>query len=982
MAIPDMNCRAAWALLAALSLDCASATPSVRDVAPASMPERAMTNSPPIEEPEPPAPMDPAVRTGKLANGLTYYVLKRGQPEHRAALWLAVKAGSVVEDDDQRGIAHFVEHMAFNGTRRFAKGAIESFLERAGMTIGPDLNATTSLDRTVYQLIVPTDDRAVMYKGLDVLRDMAGDVTFDAKAVDKERGVVLEEWRLQGGADRRVWDQEFPVLTQGSRYAHRLPMGLLDTVKAATPTALAKFYQDWYRPELMAVIAVGDFEPAEMETEIEARFAHFSNTNKPRPGIEFPLPQDQDLTIAITTDPELQFTTVTVYDKVDHPLDHTKGDHKRRLVYLLYQAMLRSRLGEQVGDESSPFIETRALRGTLTSTVDVIIRSARVREGRIGDAIQLLFRGVAALQRDGFLPNELERTKKNLVADVERLAREEDKEPISELAGKLADNFVAHEPVHGRGVELAWVRELVPGITLEEVNALARARGGNKGRVIAIDAPTGAKVPTEANVRALVKAALDGPIERWQDHTLFEVPLIVTTPTPRSIVSSEHEPSTDVTVWRLANGVRVVVKPTTFGNDNVIVHGWQSGGTSLVSDEDFVHARFAEEFIRRSGVPGFSERSLHKALAGKVVFASAGLDERFEKAEAAARAPDLETMMQLLYLRLIGPRRDRSAFELWKRQALESARHRDDSPDQRFVDEIDATVTGHHPRRRTVTTEMIGQVDLARAYSIWKDRFDDFSGFTFVFVGNIDLARLQPLVETYLANLPSKGRHERWKDLGVEYPKGRVERTVIAGREQKGRVWIDFNGPAKWTLDGERDSRILEMVLGIRLREVLRQDMSGVYNVSVGAAVIREPAQRRTLSVSFTCAPENVDILREAVFTEIAAIARNGIGAAYLAKVVQQLFRQHEVDVKSNEWWLERLTEAYYFSDSFAQANDLHAITKRVTSGRIKATALRMFDPKQYVLAVLRPAPSPALLPKTEPSNHAASNRGDGRSGL
>ena len=974
MATPGRHSCVSWALIATLVVGCGLVTSAAQPTTPPPLAEATKLRSQPVGEKDRPTPMDPAVRTGKLANGLTYYVLKHEKSEQRAALWLAVNAGSVLEDDDQRGLAHLVEHMAFNGTRRFPRGDIQDFMGKAGMTMGADLNAYTGFDQTVYQLTVPTDDLSVMYQGLDILRDMAGDMTLDAAAVDKERGVVIEEWRRQRGAAARIRDQQVPILFHGSRYAQRLPIGLPDIIKAAKPETLARFYQDWYRPELMAVIAVGDFDPGKMEAEIKTRFGDLSNRANPRPRAEFSVPHEQDLAVAIATDAETRFTTVTVSDKIDHRPDETKSDYRRNLIELLYHEMWGARLSGQVNQPNSPLVSAIERRGKLTRTTDASTLVVAAKEGQLEGALQLLFREIARLERYGFLPSEIESARKKLVVRIERSARERDKAPLRDLASEMVRNFVDHDQMPGPDVQLAWVHELAPGITLEELNRLAKVRGGDKGRVIVIGAPASAKMPAETKVRAIVKAALEGPLRPWRDVT-FDAPLIATPPTPGKVVSSEHDLAADATVWTLANGVRIVVKPTAFLNDSVSVKGWQSGGTSVVPDVDFVHARFAGEIIGQSGAAGFSEARLRKLLAGKIVSVSVGLSERREQVDANARPEDLETMLQLLHLKLTEPRRDRMAFETWKGKGLESARHRDDSPEQRFADEVVLIATGHHSRRRPVTTEMIEQVDLDRAYAIWKDRFDDFSGFTFVFVGNIDLPRLQQLVETYIGSLPSKAKHEHWRDIGIEHPKGKTERTIVAGSEPKSVVWIDFNDSATWSRDAERDARILRMVLAIRLREVLRQDMNGVYNVNVAAAVNREPTPRRTLKVAFGCAPENVDKLRDAVFAELAALAKNGIGDATLAMVVQQLRRQHEVDVKNNRWWLKRLSDAYYFSEDFAQANDVDPIIKRVTSENVRATARRMFDDKEYILAVLRPAsPSRDASPKTAPPDDAASD--------
>ena len=927
----------------------------------------------PVEPPKPVdpldvrVPLDPAIRTGKLANGLTYYVLPHAKPEHRAALWLAVDAGSVLEDDDQRGLAHFVEHMAFNGTKRFPKLDIVNFIEHSGMKFGADVNAYTSFDQTVYQLTVPTDDRAVMLQGLDVLRDMAGDITFDPVEVDKERGVVLEEWRLHQGAAFRLADQRLPILFAGSRYAQRLTIGLPDVIKTAKREALVRFYKDWYRPDLMAVIATGDFDPVAVEAEIKARFADLAGPTQPRARAPVPVPHDQPPAVMLATDPEARFTTVAIYDKLDHRRTITERDLRTTLLERLYHTMFTTRLIELRDEPRSPLVASSSERRTLTRTTDAVTRAITVRDGRLVDGLRVLVRELARLEHHGFLQSELDRARKTAIARYERICGEYAKAPLREVAGEIVRNFVDAELMPGPEVELASIHELMPAITLDEVNALARQHAGDTGRVIAISAPAGATLPSEAEILALAAAEAKATLPPWRDATPDE-PLLATTPTPGTVTQVDHLAAAGATMWTLGNGIRVIVKPTEFSNDTVVLEGWQPGGTSRVLDADFVHARFADEIIPHSGAGKLSERAIHKLLAGTSIALSIDLDERAERVTGTTRSEDLETMMQLLYLRLTQPRHDRAAFDIWKAKRLEAALHRGDSPELRYTDELVRIETGDHLRRRPVTTGMIEQVDLTKVASVWADRFSDLGGFTFVIVGNVDLATLQPLVESYLGSLPANGRKASWKDIGIMRPATQIAKTVLAGTEPKSRVHLSFGAPAKYTLDGEHDAEILSATLRIRLREILREDMGGVYNVSVGATLSREPSERQYLAISFGCAPENVDKLRNAVFAELATIAKSGIGDDILAKVSEQFRRQHETELAENRWWAAVLREAYYYHTDLARLLDQGGLLARVTSARVQATAKRMFDPKRYILVVLSPAAAPPAPPPPAPS--------------
>jgi zinc protease len=903
-------------------------------------------------------PLDPEIKVGHLANGLTYYVMKHAKPEQRASLWLAVNAGSVLEDEDQRGLAHFCEHMAFNGTKRFPKMDIVNYIEKVGMRFGADVNAYTSFDQTVYQLTVPTDDHDVLMKGFDILRDWAGDVSFDPVEVDKERGVVLEEWRLGRGAFARIDDKEWPVIFSGSRYAERLPIGKPEILKTAKRDTLVRFYKDWYRPDQMAVIAVGDFDAAAIEKEIQARFGDLKNPEHERQRETMPVPHDHDTLVTVATDPEMPFTQVTVYDKMDHRPELTKGDYRRFLVEEIYHSMLRSRFGELAEDPASPFVWAGSYTTSFIRSGDLFVRSAQTKEGRTPEALAALYREIQRVEKFGFLPSELERARKDVLSNAENSAKEWEKTPDPEITDEITRNFFEHEQMGGRALELAMTRELLPTITLDELNHLARTWGGEKGRVITLSGPSTQKLPGEADVRQLAAAAVASPVEAWQD-TATERPLMAQKPTPGRVVETTHDAVTDATVWKLSNGIRVVIKPTTFQNDEIRFDAWQPGGTSLLSDADWDQVRFGG-LVSSMGVGDFDPIALKKALAGKVVSVNVGYWELSEDASGSARPADLETMFQLLNLRLTAPRKDERAFAAWKQEQAEWVKHKALWPEIYFSEQMNAVEAGNHHRRMPETADMLDKVSLDKALAIYKQRFADLGNFTFVFVGNIDLMTFQPLVETYLGSLPSKGRKEHWKDVGVHYPTKTIQKDIVAGTEPKSFVSLSMGAPDKWTRDLQRDAKILSMVLRIRLREVLREDMGGVYHVAVGADLSREPTQRRNFYVFFGCDPANVDKLKTAVFDEVGKIQKSGVTDEYLDKVREQLRRQHETDLKENSWWLDELHDAYYYGDDFKTSSDVDAIISRVTSANIQAAAKHFFTAGNYTLGVMRPKPGAA----------------------
>ncbi len=911
--------------------------------------------APPPAPVDPRVPLTPEIKRGTLPNGMTYYVMAHHKPEQRAAMWLAVNAGSVLEDEDQRGLAHFCEHMAFNGTKRFPKSEIVDYIEKTGMRFGADLNAYTSFDETVYQLMVPTDKQEVMLKGLDILRDWAGDVSFDPVEVDKERGVVLEEWRLGRGAFARIEDKQFPILFAGSRYGERLPIGLPEIIKKAPRDTLYRFYKDWYQPQNMAVVAVGDFDAAQIEKEIVGRFSDLKPTPNAKVRKPAPVPHDQPLSVTIATDKEMPITEVSVIDKIDHRNNATEGDYRRFTVERLYNAMLSARFNELGEDPNAPYTFAGASIQSFVRTADAFSRFGLAKEGRVADTITVLFRELARVEKYGFLESELQRARQDIISHGETGAAEWEKSQSRAIVQEIIRNFFVDELMPGRQWELERDRLILPTITLDELNHLAAKWTGDKGRVIEIAAPDGAKLPSEAEVRQLALAAQAAPVEPWKDTPASTKPLVATPPTPGKVIKTTHDDETDSTMWTLSNGVKVIVKPTTFQNDEVLFSGFEPGGTSVLSDKDWADGRFAVEIQRSSGVGDLDQTALTKRLSGKVARANVGLGELRANVSGSARPADLETALQLMYLQLTTTRKDEKAFARWKAEQHEWLRHRLAQPEQVFFDEMDAVQTGNHLRHKPRTVEMIDAVDLDHSIALYKARFADLGAFTFVFVGNLDLAKLQPLVETYLGSLPSAAKHDTWHDIHVKYPVGKVTKTVTRGSEPKSFVNIVMGAPDKWSQDLSRDAQILSMVLRIVLREVLREDMGGVYGVQISASVSRRPTQRREVDIFFGCDPANVEKLRAAAFEEMKKLAIKGTDDEHLAKVTEQLRRQRETDLKTNRWWMNSIERAIDFGEDFTKSTDIEATAKRVTNANVKAAAKHFYDEKNVIFGVMTP---------------------------
>jgi zinc protease len=922
----------------------------------------------------PALPIDPALRTGKLANGMSYYIRKHGKPEKRVYLWLAVDAGSVLEDDDQKGLAHFVEHMAFNGTKRFEKNTLIDFLEKSGMDFGADLNAYTSFDETVYQLKVPTDDPALVARGLDILEDWSSALSFDAKEVDKERGVVVEEWRLGRGAGQRIFDKQWPIYLQGSKYADRKPIGEKEILEKAPVATLRRFYEDWYRPDLMAIVVVGDVDPAAMEKEIQARFGKLKNPGKERPRVDVPVPLVEQTRAAVITDAEASTSSVSVAIKGKPRAIKTEADYRRDLIENVFHGMLRARLDELRQQPDSPFTFAFSNTSSLGRSVEIFNLDAGVKSGRIEDGLKALLVEVERVKQHGFLATELERERARSLRRYERNVADQATVDGRAYAFGAVRRHLDREAMPSRELELALATKFLPGITLEEVNALASEWTKKKDRVVLASGPARDKMPTDKALLAVANAVEGVKVAAYEDRGAG-AELMAAKPTPGKITKTETIAEIGVTVWTLSNGAKVVVKPTDFKKDEVTIEAFSPGGHSRVDAKSFDSAANASAIVGRSGIGTHDNVTLRNLLAGKVANVSAYIGELEEGIRGNGSPQDLELMLQLMHLQVTAPRKDADAFTAWKTSTAEFVKNRDLNPQQVFFEKFNAFRWNNHPRRQPTTVETLDRVDHDKALDIYKDRFADAGDFTFVIVGAVDLPNLQPLVETYLASLPTKGRKEKWKDVGAKAPAGDKKLDIAKGVDPKSFVMMTYHGNTRYTPEAEDDLEILADVLEIRLREVLREDMSGVYGAFSTGGIARRPRQNYAYTIGFGCAPENAQKLQDAVAGIIASVKREGIGEDVLEKIREKRRRQFETSLRENRFWASQLGEHFRYGTDPKKIIDQGEMMARITGVNVQKTAKKFLNDRSRVTGVLMPeggAPK-ADAPKTDAPKPAAS---------
>jgi zinc protease len=904
-----------------------------------------------------PLPVDPAVTIGVLPNGLRYYIRVNHRPEKRAELRLVVNAGSVLEDSSQRGLAHVVEHMAFSGTTHFKKQELVDYLESTGVRFGADLNASTSFDETIYELTVPTDSAKLFDKGFQILADWSRGLTFDSTELARERNVVIEEWRLGRGASARMRDKQFPVVFSGSRYAQRIPIGDKHTLETAPRAQVKRFYDEWYRPDLMAVVAVGDFDKAKVESMIKAQFASWPAKKGERPRPSYPVPDHDSTLVTIATDSEATRSTVAVYYLQPLEPQKTVGDFRQEMIGSLYNDMLNARMQEIAQRPGAPFIGAFSNQGRLIRSKDVYVLTALVPDTGVEIGLRAAVTEGERVAQHGFTATELDRAKRETLRGMESAYAERDKTPSASFVSEYEGAFLEHTATPSIAQQYTLYQQLMPGIELAEVNALAHKWLSNRSRVIVVNAPqkAAAGLPSAQALRAVLDSAAHVNVAAYTD-SVSSAPLIPTSPTAGKIVSSSQIASIGVTEWKLSNGARVLVKPTDFKDDELLFRAYGPGGTSVVSDSDYLDATVATAAVDAGGIGTFNATSLQKALAGKSVQVGEYIGALQQGLTGGGSPKDLETMMQLIYLSFTAPRADSAAFEAYRNKIEVLLANRAASPTAAFADTLDLTLSQHHLRAKPPSAQDMEYVRLHHAISIYRQRFADASNFTFVFVGTIDTTKLKPLVEQYIASLPSTHAAEKWKDVGMSYPSGVITREVKRGIEPKAQTAIVFTGPFEFTWENVQQISALSDLLEIKLRERLRQDLGGTYGVGVSASPTHYPKESYALRIDFGSAPERANELQKAVFAEIDSVKTNGVSEKDLQKIRETDLRARETSLRQNRTWLSLI--ASYDVNSWDPSLILkyEDNVRALSSASLQAAARRYFDTSRYVVVQLLPA--------------------------
>ncbi|MCK9403542.1 MAG: insulinase family protein [Chitinophagaceae bacterium] len=904
-----------------------------------------------------PLPVNPAVKTGKLSNGLTYYIRKNQEPKNRAELRLVVNAGSILESDKQVGMAHFVEHMSFNGTQHFKKNELVNFLEKSGVNFGADLNASTSFDETIYELQVPTDSPLVYKQAMQILEDWAHGVSFEPAEIDKERGVIVEEWRLGRGADARLRDKYFPILLKGSQYAKRLPIGTKSNIDTAHHTMLTSYYKDWYRPDLQAIIVVGDVDLAETEKMIKEQFEKIPATKDPRKRIQYSIPAHAETRTAILTDAEQPYNIVQIYYTMPEvPAVKTAGDFRAEIVRELFNQMMSSRLDEISQKPTAPFLFGSSSYGGFIGDKDAFTLLAVAKKGKdITASIQTLLTENERVKQYGFVQTELDRAVKNTFSRIENSYHERDKTKSAELVQELIEHYLKGEAIPGIEYEYSLYQKLLPTIALTEVNSLIKFWTKATDRSIVITAPETEKKNLPS--KAVVLAQLNKPLGKLKKYTdkVSNGPLLPVTPVAGKVVSEKKYDAIGTTEWILSNGARVVLKPTDFKNDDIQFSCISWGGSSLYNDSDYINAANAAIVASVGGMGNLDMQALQKALTGKNCYVAPSLSATMQGMNGNSNIKDLETAFQLLHGSFVAPRKDANMFNVILQQFTAQMENKDKDPRSVFADSVSYIMGNYHPRRRPFTTADLKRLNLDRAFDIYKERFKNAGQFLFTFVGNFKTDSIKPLVETYIASLPGTTQKDTYKDVGIRYPIGQINKIIYKGKENKAGVRLYFTGNTTYDETANRQLGQLCKALGIKLRELLREDAGGVYGVGVSGGITREPFCNYSIGIQFGCAPENVNKLVAMIMEEIKNTKANGVAQVNVDKVIAEQTRSLENEVKENSYWRYQVEQQFFRNEDPLSILDASKKIQKFTVERSKVIATQFFDEQNVVRLVLLP---------------------------
>jgi zinc protease len=903
-------------------------------------------------------PLDPKVRTGILPNGMHYYLRSNKIPENRGEFYIANNIGAILEDDDQNGLAHFTEHMSFDGTDHFPKKGILDYLATIGVKFGTNVNASTGLEQIVFNMSnVPLKREGILDSALLILRDWSHYVTFKDDQIDLERGVILEEWRMYGSAEERMNNNLAPIIYKGSKYAKRNVIGDTAVLKHFKHETLRNFYHKWYRPDLQALIIVGDFDVNLVEAKIKKLFSAIPKAENPAAKETYPVPDNAEPLIGTATDKEATSTSVEVSCKHDiiKESDKNLGYMRLQLIRGLISNMFGKRMSELSRKENPPFISGFGYYRGFTRTKDAFTGVAQAANNQSIAALTALLTEMERMKRFGFTEGEFKRSKADLTKNYESRYMDRDKRKNRELVSPNLSNFLTNNPNPGIEFEFTFAKSMIPGITLEELNAEAKKYFTDENMVVTITGPEkeGITIPTVADIKKVLAKYKSGKIEPYVDQFAGKK-LIDKEPVPGKVIKVSANKVLGTMEWVLSNGMKIVLRPSDIKEDELLLSGYREGGMSSVKEEDIPSAMVMGEAISQMGVGSFSTTDLEKLMSGKRVTLRFGISEERDMITGRLSPNDLETALQMIYLYFTQPRWNAIDYKTWMDKMKANYINAESEPRKAFRDTISLLIANHNPRVIPMSYKVLDKVTLEKLQSVYKDRFSDPGNFTFEFAGKIDPEKLKPLFEKYLASLPSVKRSQAYKDNGIRPPKGAIKRDFQhESKTPRTLVYFNYSGISQFSADERVLSAALRHVLELRYIESIRMEESGAYTIRVQYNVNKFPVPCFNMIISFETDPVKADKLIGIVYREIKKIVDNGPSEADLQKAKEYFLKQRPEDMKENSWWLSRMDDYYFYNLDYLTGYETKINTLNIQS--LHDYAKKVLTQGNVVQVVMRP---------------------------
>ncbi len=904
-------------------------------------------------------PNDPDVRTGKLENGLTYYIRKNAKPEKKVDLRLVINAGSILETDKQVGLAHFMEHMVFNGTKNFPKNALIDYLQSIGVKFGQHLNAYTSFDETVYFLPIPSDDPVKLDKGFQILEDWAFNANLDGKDIDDERGVVIEEYRTRLGAGERMMKEYLPKMLYKSLYANRLPIGTKENLETFKHEEIRQFYKDWYRPNLMAVIAVGDINVDEMEAKIKQHFGKYKNPANEKPRKTFDIPNHKETFVSIAKDKEATSAMVQMIYKDTEKAKPTVtvGDYKADLIDGLFSQMINARLEEYTNEANPPFVYGYSFHSNLLAKDKEAYQSmAMTAEDKQLEALQTLAKENERAKKFGFTQSELDRVKNEYLAMYEKAFKDKDKNNSSTYLGSYQSNFLEGEAIPSIAYEYNLVKELLPTITLQDVNNVIHPYLREDNRVIILTGPEkdGLKTPTEKEVLAAIDVS-KVDLTPYEDAAVAES-LIRNDIKVGKVVKTTQNDKLGTTTLELSNGAKVTYKKTDFKNDEILFGARSFGGSNLTDTKTYKQTYLADNAVTQAGIAGMDQNALSKFNTGKMYRVSPFVGGITEGFSGNSTPKDLEFLFQTVYAYFTDLNYDEKAYESDKNKMKSFYSNMMSQPEMYFQKEVSDFMYGHNERYTSFppSDKEWEATDYKKAYELFKERFADASDFEFFFVGNVTDEQMASFSEKYIASLPSLSRKETFKDTGSRVKTGVHKKEVFKGNDDKATVRISYSGDTTYSEKENLAMEALGEILTIKLIEELREKEGGVYGASARGGLNKLPYGSYSFSIGFPTNPASADKLIEMTLAEVEKIKKNGPEAKDLDKFKEGELTDYTKSLKENRYWLNVMLTAFNNQEDPNKALDFEKNLKALTAKDVQHVAQKYLD-KNRVIAVLKP---------------------------